>query len=162
MTNINFALESISREMRVGTAYHCESSNGAFTRQQLTPDCPYSGSGPNLIAFRSSELDPTSSPSAPCYLIFAYRFKSDTAHPGEFILEKAEQQDCNDPLNTNDFTQVVSPNVSITGYKISVLNDTANHPYPLAYIRIEGYAGAREKERTYFDVQTSISARLKE
>jgi hypothetical protein len=30
----------------------------------------------------------------------------------------------------------------------------------LATIRISGYVGAREQERTYFDVQTAVSARI--
>jgi prepilin-type N-terminal cleavage/methylation domain-containing protein len=161
ITNLNFALESVSREMRVGTKYFCEEDyNSSVPGNEITaPEgCPGISSAGNgedgaFIAFNSSRRD-TASPQGPCNLITAYRFKPNATG---FSFEKGEQQGCKDPINPSaDFSPVTDPAVSITGFSLKFTGDR----YPLGIIRISGYAGDKERERTYFDVQTAISARV--
>ena len=94
-----------------------------------------------------------------------YRFRPDNVGaPTEYFLERAQQDQCSGVMggSAHPFIPIVSDNVSITDYRLIIKYDQTNMPYPLAYIRLSGYAGAREreKERTYFEVQTAVSARL--
>lgn len=176
ITNLNFALESMTRELRVGSKYQCGSgfveANGATTMSTASA-CEFgSESGEGYIAFKSSETalkpDGSGQPcSSPSYnLAYEYRFKALNTTPETYTLEKAQQSQptvsCGgvDPIYSSDFSSIISPkNVKITGYKISVIYDSS-HQYPLASILISGYTGIREKDRTYFTVQTAASARL--
>ena len=163
MTNINFALESMTRELRTGTKYAC--NNGDFTGSSIgdSASCSLSD-GDGHIVFLSSEVaknhDGSTCPSSytPYNLIYVYKFKSVGTN---FELYKAKQpMTCSaQSITDDDYTPVISTkNVTITGYNISVISDL-DHPYPLASIRISGYAGATEKIRTYFTLQTAASAR---
>jgi len=156
MTNLNYALESMSRELRVGTRYYCVADAEALIPLRLSVDtdkCPSgaSSSGGVLLAFNSSKVDISVTP--PCPLVFAYRIRSDGS---QYFLEKAQQKICSTPIVEEDFYSLTDPNLIITDYRVQVSDD----PYPLASIKLGGYAGIREKEKTYFDVQTAISPRL--
>ncbi len=157
ITNLNFALDSMSREMRVGKNYYC-STGTSFTQIELLSPSNCAGiSSDNTgatIAFTSSEFH--SSGGNKCNLIYAYIFEKVS---GTFILKKARQPDCMSQVGT--FDSIIDPSVTITGYYIKVNYDSSSNPYPLATIRVTGYAGTREKEKTYFNVQTAVSSRLR-
>ena len=166
MTNLNFALESMSREMRVGNNYSCKGSAeyafGSGPRPTAETDCT-NGIAQDTngvsIGFNSTRVDP----DGPCHLITVYSLKSTGSTDLAWTLEKAEQTECDvaiEPDGQNGFSSIVDPNVVITGYYIKVTKATLIKPYPLALIRLSGYTGARERERTYFDVQTAVSARI--
>jgi len=152
ITNLNFALESMTRELRVGSKYVID-NNGSS------------------ISFKSSRsaINPLTGIVCPPgeSLINIYKF-TDSTPSGTFILEKAEQpqlqsgQSCGLSYSgEGDFTPIISSkNVTITNYKISVISGGADE-YPLASILISGFAGVREKDKTYFTVQTAASARAK-
>ena len=83
---------------------------------------------------------------------------------------KAQQNLCADNINllqnnSNGFLPVISSNVVITDYRLAVMSQEENGtalPYPRILVRLIGYAGVDEKEKTYFDVQTSITQRVKQ
>jgi type II secretory pathway pseudopilin PulG len=165
MTNINFALESMSREMRVGSNFYCNDQDTTVSPVNFkATGCPYGLTPPTsgitngaMIAFKSSKVS-TIGNNQTCNLIYAYRFALDN---GRWDIKKAAQSACDVSLVDNnsgssDFTSIIDKNVIITDYYVKVTQDI----YPLATIRISGYVGAREQERTYFDVQTAISARI--
>ncbi len=166
ITNLNFALESMSRELRTGTKYQCNSIGvGSIDGYDMTStNCVQSSSAnPNgsYIAFRSAKS--CASPSY--YLAYEYRFKPVISAAGTFTLEKAEQSltNCSShaAIQDSDFVPVISSNnVTITGYNIAVKFTNGSSEYPLATIRISGYTGVREKDRTYFSVETAASARV--
>ncbi len=162
MTNINYALESISREMRVGSDFSCTNQTSSVDGNYfMAADCPGvvppTNPSPNtdglMIAFRSSRANTAKT----CNLIYAYHFLYDGK---SWDLRKATQpdgsSDCTDPLTSQNFASIIDPNVIITGYYMNVTADM----YPLASLRISGYVGARELERTYFNVQTAVSSRV--
>jgi len=173
MTNLNFALESLSREMRAGTEYQCGS--GAVSADGLTLSSSPCFEGNNsqngsYIAFLSSEPALDSSCSSQYNLAYEYIFKPLNTSPVQtYSLEKAKQPKstaglCAHPSaistpvlsDDGDFSPIISPtNVTITGYNIKV----SGRQYPLASIRISGYTGVLEKDRTYFTVQTAASTR---
>ncbi len=168
VTSLNFALDAMSREMRVGRNYYCQEGT-SFMLGSLSQDytsgtsgttkCPVgddrrSGNGVgHVIAFNSSKVDRTD-PANPCNLIYAYAL---TPVGAGYSLSKAEQASCGD--TSYAFNSIVDPNVTITGYYVRALA-TYTNPYPRMTIRLSGYAGVAEKDRTYFDVQTTVSARV--
>lgn len=171
MTNINYALESMSREMRVGSNFSCgdipynidSSSYSTNVADCNTGYLKNNGPGNNqndgiIIAFKSSHTA-SSGPNSSCNLIYAYSFGYRDANSWD--IKKAAQTTCGDNLSSSNngnssYTSIIDPNVIITGYYVKVTGDI----HPLATIRISGYVGAREQERTYFDVQTAVSARI--
>ncbi len=158
ITNLNFALDSISREMRVGLAYHCQYSGNVSPSDLESPTGCLPDEGNTVIAFKSAHIMPDSDPA--CRLIYAYRFEPNGDTPETWNLKKATQTDCesNQVLGSSQapFVEVLSPDVKITNFAIGVSGDT----FPLAHIFLSGYVGVRERERTYFSVQTAASARI--
>ncbi len=168
MNNISFALESMSREIRVGSKLHCETGfnnwqyNGNSSLQPqacnlAAPDSPVS----TLIAFESSKTDPN---DATCRLVYAYAFVPRTSGTG-WSLEKAEQRACNEVLHynpgNNSFVPIIDEaNVTLTGFEVGVQTQDTAKRYAWAFVRLKGYAGTRTKEQHFFDVQTAISERL--
>ena len=152
ITNLNFALETMSREMRVGTKYDCYDFSDPVGPGLRNP--PYSCTLVNnqQIAFESSRVLPYGATT--CHPIIAYRLVNTS---NVMTIEKAEQESCGEILDTAQFVPLVSlEDVTITDVLLSVTGDD----YPLAFIKISGFAGAREREQTDFTVQTAISARL--
>lgn len=152
VTNLNFALESMSREIRMGVNYHCDSSTGTYDGSNLTfqacaPNA--AATGVSVIAFTSTRRDTANN----CNLATVYRMG--TIGTG-IHLQKAEQMVCSISVGNNDFVDILSPNVTLTDYHFSVSADS----YPLVFLEFIGYAGDKEKNRTYFDVQTAVSERL--
>lgn len=162
ITNLNFALDAMSREMRVGTNFNCiggsNFSEGILSSSIACPNGPRlgdinSGNNSTIIAFNSSKTS-TDGSLKPCNLIYVYRINYNSTNKS-FDLEKAQQSTC-EIYNTYTYNSITDPNVVITGYYVNVVTDV----YPRATIRISGYTGTKEKEKTYFDVQTTVSARV--
>lgn len=151
ITNLNFALETMSREMRVGSKYHC------YTSSNMSISLPLSFRSCNLstntqIAFESSIKLPDGS-GGTCNAVIAYRFSRVS---GKYTLSKAQQKDCNQALGNSNFVPLISPkDVTVTDIRTQVTNAT----YPMVFVKISGYSGVRERERSDFDVQMAVSTR---
>jgi prepilin-type N-terminal cleavage/methylation domain-containing protein len=162
MTNLSFALDTMSREMRVGTTYNCQNSTSATIPLPLSSnscttllDSASGGTTGAMISFISSKVISTGAGS-PCNAEISYRFRPDSlTPPKQWFMEKATQNICSAQIGNSDFSPIVDPSVVITGYDVQVSGDY----FPLALVRITGYAGVREKEKSYFDVQTAVSTR---
>lgn len=164
INNVNFALESMTREMRVGSIYTCYTIPPSSIGPTLTgfgQSCTQnSGPGSVVVAFKSSKKG-TGSVRPVCNLIYAYLIDDDTATAVKTI-KKAEQQDCDSAIVYPDsFVQVVSSDAVIDDHFLDVVTavSSANGPQPKVFLRLKGHAGNREKNKTYFDVQTTISQR---
>lgn len=159
MSNLNFALESMTRELRQGTKYYCNSGDGTgIDGYNLAKgSCSQSNNaGGSYLAFRSWQSS-LSSCSTPFNLANVYRFVALGTTPQTYEMDLAIQSPaCTHPsIGSGDFYPIVSKNnVVITGYNISVSSDN----YPLASIRISGYTGVREKDRSYFTIQTAAAS----
>ncbi len=152
ITNLNYAMESISREMRVGKIYNCDTSEPNYTSLSKDMDgCNelIEEGEVGFIAFKSPKLAPKSSGGL-CNLVISYRFSNDG-------ISKWKQDNCDDvPGGANDYSPILDSNVTVDGVYLNV----SNNRVPLATIRISGHTGVKEREKTYFDLQTSISPRL--
>ncbi len=169
ITNLNFVLESMSREIRVGTRYNC--SSAPLTSVPLYPallpavPCSFRITGPWTITFQSAYTHPTLADSnIKCNLIYAYSFDG-------LNVNKSEQKDCEDATpaaypvisnvgsgDTQDTVIVIEESsLKVLSGGLPVQNA---QPYVQVYFR--GYAGAVDKIKSTFEIQTTISQRLSE
>ncbi len=168
-TNLNFALESMSRELRVGANYRCDPTTGSYDGVNMTSQsCAVNNNTTSVLAFRSSEIGTFTDGVTTCNLAHIYRFVRDSE--SKIHLQKGEQGTCgastadvddNGDLTTdtnNPYRDILaSSNVTLEDYRLGVID---GGDYPRVFIRLIGYAGDRERERTAFDIQTTISQRI--
>lgn len=157
INNLNFALESLSREMRVGGEYHCTSGSGQSItnpgllnenfHQSVANSCPNGLTGNWTISFKSTKK--SGAYPNDCNLIYSYSYYKD-----EGTIKKAEQSTCGGSVS--EFNDLISRDIIITDTIVNV--NVADQPK--AFFWFKGYSGVREKERTSFEVQTSVSQRI--
>ena len=154
--NVNFALEGISKDMRMGTDYECLGSTGT----SLGGDCTR-GQGYG-VKYRSPRADLVAGKRQYAYYLFAN-------NKILACLEKTPITTCSYP---GDFMAITSDEVSIdkmvfyvTGVNNSSLapgNSASLRTQPYVIITLSGTAGgAKAKTQTTFDLQTSISQRTR-
>jgi prepilin-type N-terminal cleavage/methylation domain-containing protein len=161
VNNVNFAMDSITRELRVGSMYTCYSS-GAYTgslhyavQGAVCAPNPITNVPAGVsIAFLSSNIDPHY--STPCNLTYSYYF---APHPDgiskHWTIEKAQESSCNGGVST--YAPIIDPLIIITTYIIRV--NVAAKTQPSVFLYISGYTGNTDKTKTYFDLQTTVSER---
>lgn len=146
INNIHFALEGISKDMRMGTDYGCIDEDANETR------CLDTG---NIgIKYRSPRADYDSTEDKNKFAY--YRFK-DTKIEG--CLQKGSVT-----CISNDFQAITSNEVELTNVKFYVLNvEDHDDPetQPKMIMTVKGEAGKKDKIRTEFDLQTSVSQRIR-
>lgn len=158
INNLNFALESMSREMRVGANYALGVEIGEITWDALNRVNKVGGElsdAPWVIAFNSTKAGTfVSGPLAGehCNLIHAYQYDNTT-----FSIYKAEQTECDSDIG--EFYQLISPDVRITETLIKV--DSSTSVKPKAFFWFKGYTGERTRDKTEFELQTTVSQRIK-
>ncbi len=133
MTNLNFAVEIMTREMRFGTNYHCGTS-GTLT---LAQNC---SSGDSFISFRSSTGTQN-----------VYRLNTETHQ-----LEKSED-------GGNNYLGITAPEINIQALSFFVLGagqgaSSGNQPKIIVLIR--GYAGSKATSQSSFSLETTVSQRV--
>jgi prepilin-type N-terminal cleavage/methylation domain-containing protein len=164
VTNINFAMESMSRDLRTGTDYLC--GIGVYMPSSLSTVSPCKiSSGNSYIAFNSSRTAPNG-PNTSCNLITVYAFVNipDAAGQNQIHLQKAEQKSCNQSPDSTSYylSDLISPtDMTITSHELGVLYNSPSS-YPLTFIRITGNAGERAKDQTFVDLETAVSARSRQ
>lgn len=146
MDNLGTALESVSRDMRVGTNYYCFTGPGmpSFSTNQ---DC---SGGDTYFAFLP--IGAMNNPNN----YWVYRLNSSS---GRGVLERCKNgTSCNSSTN---FFALTAPEIDIKYFKMFVTNSAPRSGGDLfqskARIVIEGVAGTQLKTQTEFSVQTTIS-----
>ena len=138
MNNLNFALEQMSRDMRVATNYDC----GA-----VLPAAPTDCSGSSAISYTSHDGNTVT---------YSYVPFGGSAAGGKIVrsissVNGGTAQD----ITSNDIT-IQALNFSVTG---SSGSDTEQ---PKIFVTLNGYAGGdpgHPETKTYFNLQTSVSSR---
>ncbi len=167
VNNISFVLDSISREMRVGTGFSCYSGLSNFlipnvNTFNVTNYSSYKCGGdmksyPNdtLITFTSANTD-----SSGTNLTYAYLFHvSGNSSTGTTTIYKGEATTGADTVGALSFYPLTSSSINITDYHIGVYGGNSSQPNDWVFIRLKGYVGIMLKDQSVFDVQTSISER---
>jgi prepilin-type N-terminal cleavage/methylation domain-containing protein len=132
MDNLNFAVENVTREMRVGFDYHC----GLFGNFDDPRDCPLGGD--TIIAFKDSEGE-----------LMVFRFENGR-------IEKSVDSGAT-YLGITAPEIVIDMDNSRFYVLGSQSNDTLQ---PKVVMVVRGTAGLTEKVRTTFNLQTTASQRL--
>lgn len=147
INNISFALEGLSKDMRMGTEYGC-STDGGLT---FFGDC--SGAGGEDIRYRSPRgyLDSTTGLRGYAY----YKYEAGRIWA---CLEKDVATICD---GSTGFQPITSEGVTIEKMKFYVLGVDEPTKQPRMIMTITGVAGIKEKTQTHFDLQTSVSQRVR-
>jgi prepilin-type N-terminal cleavage/methylation domain-containing protein len=157
--NMSFALESMSREMRVGRNYYCipnDLSNIPIPTHLIAGNsnlCPTGLTNSWIVAFTSTK---------PCLndlnnsVVYAYRFKAGITGTNG-TLEKAQQvPDCSVPVGEANFQEVISDDIDITDSQVDI--QLVGRPKLFFYFK--GFTGVKSKEKSSFSLQTSVSQRI--
>lgn len=154
INNVSFALEGISKDMRVGSNYLC-GDIGILSRKDLTgQNCDNSGT---YIGYRSSRAQLVNGK----YRFAFYRYNIDEKSIEE-CLEKTDTDICD---TSGDFQPITSNEVDINDLKFYVLGANPGEKdtkQPRMIMTVMGEAGSKDKIKTNFDLQTGVSQRLRE
>lgn len=157
INNLNFALESMSREMRVGVNYAASSDIGGIGINGFNDVVKQSNSISTgnswVVAFNTSKTADDGSGGF-CNLINAYRYDKN-----EKTIMKAEQESCDSTEFV--FHRLISPDVKITESILEVDSiDSDSTVQPKAFFWFKGYTGDRARDKTEFELQTTVSQRV--
>ncbi len=148
VNNITLALEAISKDMRMGSNYACGASETIDSK-----DCKTGG---KIISFKSSKSGRP---------FTYYKFKN-----GQILSCVSPSNPDGTPSDTSgtsckgEYSAITSSEVlltNVTFWLIGVKDSTnaigAGKTQPRVIITISGEAGTKEKTKTKFDLQTSVS-----
>lgn len=150
-TNLSFALDSMSREIRTGYHYNCAASNGAPEQQppneNLTNDCSRSElpSNRNLIAFIREENGEQ----------MAYRLNADAWGPGKGSIEQNDG---------SGWMAITARDVVVQAFELIVANSdtleaSGDEVQPVINLKVRGYVENGLDTETDFFIQTRITQR---
>ena len=142
MNNLNAALESMSRTIRVGTTFHCETSSSVPAASVLvqTQDC---SNGGLLLAFEGANGDPNNINDQIVYRLNGTQLERSTASGAN-----------------GSFIAITAPEVTITQFNFYVIGSTrGDSVQPRVLMRIQGQAQVPGGTTT-FTVQASVVQRL--
>lgn len=176
INNINYALDAMSREIRTGrnmVLYTVDGQNNYTLKDGEING--YGATGNNIglndewiVVFESTKN--SNHATNPCKLKIAYKFRSYANYNGsvtEKTIQKAEQPptdlDCDGQLGDTlgsgpeyAFVDILSPEVQITN---SIVDVDTSGGHGKASFWFKGYTGLRAKDRTDFEIQTTVSQR---
>jgi prepilin-type N-terminal cleavage/methylation domain-containing protein len=137
INNINYALESMSREIRVGTTYNCD-----ISAVEAASDCEG-----NLLSFESANGSPTNANDQYVYTL------------DNGVIVKSESSG-----STGSFYPVTgSVDVKITALNFELVSPETGDDTPArVIITVSGVSGASPKIETEFSMQTTVSQRARE
>jgi prepilin-type N-terminal cleavage/methylation domain-containing protein len=144
MNNLNAAVESMSRSMRVGTTYHCRDSSNVPSADTLTvpQDCQ-TGNGNVLLAFEPADGDPDEDNDQTVYRLNGRQ------------LERSVFSGA-----ANTWVALTAPEVSIDDFDFFVIGSPRGDGIqPRILMRIKGSARV-PGGTTQFTIQSSVVQRL--
>ncbi len=152
MTNLSFALDGITREIRTGSDYFCDSYSNLPTSATSTRNCAAGGAA---IAFNEGGQSLTGNTPNDSRRI-AVRLNNG-------VLERRLGNGDGD-ANVNepqDWSALTSPSVVITDLRFNVDGATRGDAIsPRVTLFLEGYAGTEEDLQGWFNIQTTIVQQL--
>jgi prepilin-type N-terminal cleavage/methylation domain-containing protein len=153
MTNLNFALESMSRTIRTGSNYHCDTSNISST---LVPqDCPNASAGADYMVLEANDS------SYVTYCLNANSIWRQRVNDAAQI-----RTSC---LPADGFLQITAPEVIVNDLTFYVKGAcssagsggcTADAIQPKVLISLDGYINISSVASSTFSVQTSVTQRI--
>ena len=145
MTNLTFALDSMTREIRTGSAYYCDASIPDSLSETATRDCTNQRAVSNVeggVSFTEGGNKR-----------IAYPLSGGT-------IERRIGDDSWVPL-TSEAVTISTMNFTVTGSeKFDVVTESGDTTPPTVTLFISGSAGELETVDTSFSLQTTITKRL--
>lgn len=140
MDNLNFAMESMSRSLRMGTNYYC-SSNFTLSKSLPTLNCSNGASG---IAFIPSEKSSS--------YRMAYRRKLRNNGTGTYTIERCD-------TDTWNCIDMISGNINVENLTFFVRGSSkSDNLQPSTYMIVRGTLDIKGEE-VAFAIQTMVSQR---
>ena len=140
MDNLNFAMESMSRNLRIGSEYHCDADNALPGTIILVNDCT---NGATSIAFEGYKGDPNNTEDQ-----IVYRF-NDTTHQIERSVDSGAT-----------FLGLTAPELSIDTMDFFVIGTGAgDSKQPRVIIVVRGSVFYKKGVKSAFNVTTTVSQR---
>ncbi|MDB5266611.1 MAG: seg [Parcubacteria group bacterium] len=136
--NLNFAVETMSREMRFGSKYHCDTSAQASPPFTTPTNCILISQPGRLVSFLANDG----------VTQIVYRFNGTS-------LEKSVDGTASTPT----YTAVTAPEINIQNLEFYVLGSGPDLLQPKVIIKIRGSAGARSSDKSDFSLETLVSQR---
>lgn len=133
MDNLNFALESMTREIRTGDSFDCGLSGGET-------DCPLSSGGSPQFNFINQDNE-----------TITYSTSSDAQHPREDVIYITTSEGKN---------ALTAPDVSISRLRFYVSGTGGGTNQPRVIMVVQGTAGEQARIFTTFNLQSTVSSRL--
>lgn len=149
VNNLNFALETMSREMRFGSSFSCSPNISSLTRVGTT-NCAQNGSW--VIAFESQYQGVyRDNPNNKCNLVYAYAYDKQN-----FKLKKTQSKYCDDEISDpTTYFDVVGSDIKLIDSDMRI--DVGNQPR--VFLWLKGEVGSRQRDKVVFSVQTTVSQR---
>lgn len=155
INNVNFALEGISKDMRVGTDFAC----GDNPSTEPSGDC---AGGGMIIKYRSNRTEKSGGKFQYVY----YRYIAPTSNTPGKIEQCISVGGISCTINST-FSPITSTDVNIKSMKFYVIGvdysagAVPGKTQPRMIITLTGEAGTKEKIKTEFDLQTTVSQRAR-
>lgn len=144
MTNLNFALDSMTRNIRVGTAYRCMDSSKSIVSDPTYGDCVTGNVG---LHFTSNITNGTDAGTFP----LEYSFALDSNGIGRIYRQFIGPDLSPVPITAQE--------INITNMKFYVVGSaTGDGKQPKMVIVIQGYAGTGATKSS-FNIETTVSQR---
>jgi hypothetical protein len=142
INNLNFALESMSRALRVGSVYHCDYNTGTITAAR---DCL---TGAESIAFEAGDGDYTSSTDQRVFRL------NTTSHQIERSVDGG-----------TTWVSITAPEIYISRLKFFVVGaDTtaegSGSLQPRVIFVVTGYSQISDRSKVSFSLSTAVSQRI--
>lgn len=156
--NMNYALDAMSREIRVGNNYWCVRSNGNNPNIPVpltnnSDSCLNTFTNEWIFAFNSSKACTIADRN----VIYAYRFVPGIGG-GNGTLQKFQQDpaSCDTAPTIDRFVNILSDDIDITESQADLM--LGSQPSVVFYVK--GYSGLKTNEKTSFKLQTTVSQRI--
>lgn len=146
INNISFALEGISKDMRMGTDYSCSSSGDI---PNFSGNCPDGG---KALRFLSSKLDSSNNRQYAYYKFIETDINGKEVGQILSCIGGSNSSDC-----TGTYSAVTSSEVDLNNVTFYILNVGEAGKQPRMLMTVNGEAGTKEKIKTTFDLQTGVS-----
>ena len=153
INNLSYALESISREVRVGSNYYCGSDNlkyNPFSVKATSSCLNYAANSKSVLSFKTGKKDDSGND---LYYVYYFNIVDHTLYKSDLLTSVHSLNWSTD----GDYYPVTSPSAIIKDFNFVVSNDTS---YPKVQIFMSGVAGTKVNLQTDFKVQTTITQRI--
>lgn len=152
VNNLSFALDGMSRAIRVGTTFHCGTSGDATNASVLSSAANCGANGGTLISFES--------------------YGGNSSNPADqWVYCQGTGTTCNAAgtsiLRSEDggasYQSITSPEVIVQDlhfYVVGALTGAADRYQPKIVMVLHGFAGTNEKTKTELRLETTMTPRL--